>query len=137
MLLIGNSHNDQRGNITYNNAFDASQIKRIYTIENHSIDFLRGWQGHKIEQRWFAAMKGAFKISVIEVDDFETPSTDLQAKTYLLNTEGLSILHIPAGHITTIKALEINSKLLVMADFRLGEVKDEYRYPLNYFRSKL
>lgn len=135
--LKGNRHEDERGIITFNNAFDASQIKRIYTIENHSTTFIRGWQGHKVEQRWFAAMKGAFKISVIEVDDFENPSIDLLAKTYILTTEGLNILHIPAGHITAIQALETNSKLLVMADYGLGVVKDEYRYPLNYFRTQL
>ena len=78
-----------------------------------------------------------FKISVIEVDDFENPSIGLLAKTYILTTEGLNILHIPAGHITAIQALETNSKLLVMADYGLGEVKDEYRYPLNYFRTQL
>ena len=64
MLLVGKKHQDERGIITYNNDFDASQIKRMYTIENHSTDFIRGWQGHKVEQRWFACMKGGFKIKV-------------------------------------------------------------------------
>lgn len=59
-LLEGKRHEDVRGVITYNNDFEASNIKRIYTIENHSTDFVRGWQGHQIEQRWFVAMKGAF-----------------------------------------------------------------------------
>jgi len=76
-LLKGAKHRDQRGIITYNNDFDASQIKRSYTIENASLDFIRGWQGHKIEQRWFACMKGKFEIRVIEVDDFENPSKNL------------------------------------------------------------
>ena len=70
-ILEGNKHEDDRGIITYNNEFDISKIKRIYTIENHSTDFVRGWQGHKIEQRWFASMKGKFEISVIEIDNFE------------------------------------------------------------------
>lgn len=132
-ITVGNRHNDERGVITYNNDFDASQIKRIYTIENHSSDFIRGWQGHKIEQRWFACMKGSFEISVIVVDNFTNPSRDLIIQKYLLTDDVLTYLHIPAGHLTAIQALQEESKLLVLADFCLGEVQDEYRFPIDYF----
>ncbi|WP_294307032.1 WxcM-like domain-containing protein [uncultured Chryseobacterium sp.] len=134
MLLQGKTHQDDRGVITFNNEFDASEIKRIYTIENHSTDFIRGWQGHKIEQRWFASMKGSFEISVIEVDDFTNPSKDLISQKYLLTDEVLTYLHIPAGCITAIQSKSFDSKLLVLADYRLGEIADEYRFDLNYFK---
>ncbi|MFV0138510.1 WxcM-like domain-containing protein [Empedobacter falsenii] len=133
LITVGNRHQDDRGIITYNNNFDASLIKRIYTIENHSIEFIRGWQGHQVEQRWFAAMKGRFEISVIVVDDFENPSKDLSIQQYILDSESLTYLHVSAGCITAIKALEEDNKLLVLADFGLGEVQDEYRFPIDYF----
>ena len=133
MLLEGKKHQDERGIITFNNEFDASQIKRIYTIENASTEFIRGWQGHKIEQRWFACMNGSFEISVIEVDNFENPSKDLTLNKYVLISETLTYLHIPAGCITAIKTLQTNSKLLVLADYALGEINDEYRFPIDYF----
>lgn len=133
MLLEGKKHQDERGIITYNNDFDASQIKRIYTIENDSTDFIRGWQGHKIEQRWFASMKGIFEISVIFIDDFENPSQNLTIQKYVLTDGALTYLHIPAGCITAIQAKQTESKLLVLADFLLGEINDEYRYSLDYF----
>ncbi len=133
MLLEGKKHQDERGIITYNNDFNASQIKRIYTIENHSTDFIRGWQGHKVEQRWFACMKGSFSISVIAVDDFKNPSKNLTVEKYLLTDDVLTYLHIPPGYITAIQAKEDNSKLLVLADFDLGEINDEFRYSLDYF----
>ena len=136
MLLEGNKHKDHRGIITYNNDFDASPIKRIYTIENHSVDFIRGWQGHQIEQRWFAAMSGSFEIRVIKVDNFENPAKDLSQDKYILTAERLDFLHIPGGCITAIRALEENSKLLVLADYGVGEIHDEYRYPLEYFNGK-
>lgn len=132
-LLTGKAHQDERGIITFNNDFDASQIKRIYTIENHSTEFIRGWQGHKIEQRWFACMKGSFEIWVIQIDDFEKPSKDLTIQKYLLKNDVLTYLHIPAGHLTAIQSLQEESKLLVLADFRLGEIEDEYRFPIDYF----
>ena len=70
-LILGGSHSDIRGTLTFNNDFDASQIKRIYTKENHSLDFIRGWQGHKMEQRWFSAIKGSFKIQILSIAYFE------------------------------------------------------------------
>lgn len=133
MILHGKAHQDNRGIITFNNEFDASEIKRIYTIENHSPDFIRGWQGHKIEQRWFACMKGSFEVSVIEVDDFTNPSKDLTIQKYLLTDEVLTYLHVPSGCITAIQAKQDGSKLLVLADYGLGEINDEYRFDLNYF----
>lgn len=136
MLLQGNMHQDHRGKITFNNDFDATQIKRIYTIENHATDFIRGWQGHKVEQRWFACMKGSFEISVIEVDDFSKPSQEVTIQKHKLTDEVLTYLHVPDGYVTAIQSLEKESKLLVLSDFILGGVNDEYRYPLDYFKNK-
>lgn len=136
MILKGNRYEDTRGIITFNNEFDASSVKRIYTIENQSNEQVRGWQGHKIEQRWFACMKGSFKICVIEVDDFEQPSRDLTINTYYLSDKELTYLHIKAGCITAIQSIEKESKLLVLADYELGEIEDEYRFDLDYFINK-
>lgn len=137
MILEGKKHEDERGVITFNNEFDASEVKRIYTIENHSTDFIRGWQGHKIEKRWFACMAGEFEISVIQIDDFAQPSKDLMIMKYQLGCESLTYLHIPAGYITAIQAKKEGSKLLVLADYALGETQDEYRFSLDYFKKQL
>ncbi len=133
MLIKGSKHNDARGTLCYNNDFDSSKVKRIYTIENSSIDAVRGWQGHKIEQRWFAAVFGSFEISVIKVDNWDNPSKHLPMDKFILCTEALDFLHIPPGSITAIRALERDSKLLVLADHSLGEIRDEYRFSIDYF----
>lgn len=135
MILKGNKFQDTRGIITFNNAFDATDIKRIYTIENASNDFVRGWQGHKVEQRWFACMAGRFKIGIIKVDNFEKPSRLLKPIFFELNTNQLDFLHIPAGNITSIQALTEDSKLLVLANYFLDEIQDEYKFPLEYFKN--
>jgi len=134
MILKGNVHTDVRGIITYNNEFDASLIKRIYTIENHSTEFIRGWQGHKVEQRWFACIKGQFEVSVIVLDDFDNPSKDVKINKYILSSETLTYLHIKPGCLTAIQSLEEGSKLLLLADYGLGEIEDEYRLELDYFK---
>lgn len=133
LLHKGSLFQDHRGSLRYNNDFDASQIKRIYTIENQSIVNIRAWQGHKIEQRWFSVINGSFLIKVIEPDHWENPSGTNAKFEFVLEKKTLDFLHIPSGFLTGIKALEENSQLLVMADYALGEIKDEYKFPLEVF----
>lgn len=132
-IIIGKSHTDERGTLTFNNDFNALGIKRIYTIENESTNFIRGWQGHQIEQRWFSALIGSFKIQLILVNKWENPSRDLPVLEFILSSNTFDVLHIPAGYITSIQALGDRSKLLLFADYQLNEIKDEFRFPLDYF----
>ncbi|SFB20655.1 WxcM-like, C-terminal [Flavobacterium swingsii] len=134
-IIKGNLHTDQRGNLFYNNNFDLSAIRRIYIIENKSVDFIRAWQGHKIEQRWFTATNGAFKIKLIKIDNWESVSTDLEVTEFNLKAEKLDVLHVPSGYVSSIQSLEKESKLLVMSDYLLGEIHDEYRFEADYFKS--
>lgn len=132
-LISGNFHKDERGQLFYNNDFDTTSTKRIYVIENHSIDFVRAWQGHKVEQRWFSAIQGRFIIQLIAVDNWEKPTQNLSRLEYILESATLDVLHIPGGYVSSIQALEEKSKLVVMSDYHLGEINDEFRYPMNYF----
>ncbi|UGS24177.1 WxcM-like domain-containing protein [Flavobacterium channae] len=133
-IIKGNSHADDRGVLQFNNDFNALGVKRIYTIENRDTAFVRGWQGHKIEQRWFSAVQGSFKIVLIAIDDWVTPSIDLEQHHFVLDSLKMDILHVPPGYVSSIQALEESSKLLLMSDYLLGEISDEYRYDITYFK---
>ncbi len=132
-IIKGASHIDPRGTLFFNNDFDANAIKRIYFIENQDNSIVRAWQGHKIEQRWFSVIMGSFKIQLIAIEDWDKPLKTLQRISFIIHSETLDILHIPGGYVTSIQSLEEGSKLLVMADYLLGELTDEYRYPTDYF----
>ncbi len=132
-LLKGDAHGDSRGTLIYNNDFDASAIKRIYVIENTSVDVVRAWQGHQIEQRWFSAIGGSFKIELIAIDDWNRPNKKSERLAFVLDFKKLDVLHIPAGYVSSIQSLEEGSKLLVMADYLMGELEDDYRYAADYF----
>ena len=97
------------------------------------MDFVRAWQGHQIEQRWFSAVIGSFKISLIKIDDWENPAKDLPVVEFILNAENLDILHVPGGFVSAIQALDDHSKLLLFADYDLNEIQDEFRFPNDYF----
>jgi dTDP-4-dehydrorhamnose 3,5-epimerase-like enzyme len=105
----------------------------MYVIENHSIDFVRAWQGHKVEQRWFSVIQGCFKIQLIDIDNWNMPSKALPRLEYVIKSSTLDVLHIPAGYVSSIQAVEEKSKLVVMSDYHLGELNDEFRYPTDYF----
>ena len=132
LIIFGGSHKDKRGVLNYNNSFDTSLIKRIYVIENN-LNFNRRWQGHKVEQRWFSAIKGKFIIKLIEIDNWKRPSKNLDKISFILKDENLDVLHIPAGYITSITALIEGSKLLVMSNYSLGDTNDNYKYATDYF----
>jgi len=131
-IILGGSHKDKRGVLNYNNSFDMSLVKRTYVIENN-LNFIRRWQGHKIEQRWFSAIKGEFKIQLIKIDNWETPDKKLEKITFKLTDENLTFLHIPAGYISSIVSLKEGAKLLVMSDYKIEDIIDDYKYPTDYF----
>lgn len=132
-IIKGSKHSDKRGKLLFNNDFNATEVKRIYIIENASSEVIRGWQGHQIEQRWFSVVKGSFKIQLILIDNWNNPSKDLEKVIFVLDESKLDMLHVPGGYVSCIQSLENNSKLLVMADYSIGEIIDEYKFSIDLF----
>lgn len=127
-LIKGVIRSDERGSLFFNNAFNASDIKRIYAIESINCEFVRGWQGHKIEQRWFSIIMGTYKILVAKIEDLENLADEaVEAEKFILSSP-LDILNVPGGYATAIRMLQPQSRLLVLADYALNEIKDEYRF---------
>lgn len=134
ILIRGSYNQDHRGTVRFNNNFVPLGVKRIYTIENADVEFVRSWQGHQIEQRWFSPITGSFIIKLIEIDDWSKPSKQLPILEFHLESSSLDVLHVPPGFLSSIQSKEDSSKLLVLADYKLGEIKDEHRFPNDYFR---
>ena len=126
--LIGNSFVDERGTLFYNNGLDLSEIKRMYVIENRDLRTVRAWQGHQIEKRWFIAVKGRFLIKLAKIDDFDCPSDSLDVQSIELDSTTLDAVVVEAGYASSIRALQVESKLLIFFNYKMGEVEDNYRY---------
>lgn len=73
-IINGRFFEDSRGRLNYVNDLDLSKIKRIYFTTNTEVGFFRGWQGHKIESRWFFCVKRSFEVKLVEIDDLDNPS---------------------------------------------------------------
>lgn len=134
-IIEGGKYSDERGSLFFNNDFNVSEIKRMYCIENTDIDFVRGWTGHQIEQRWFSALQGSFTIKLIKIDNWKTPSNNSEILDFELSSEKLNVLHVPKGYVSAIQSKEKGARLLVMADYFFEEIDDDYRFPIDYFEN--
>jgi hypothetical protein len=133
-ILQGGISKDERGQIRYVNEFDMSAVRRFYIIRNKDTKLIRGWRAHKIEQRWFYVISGSFEFKIIKIDNWDLPNPNLPIKTVILSELENKLINIPAGYGTAIKALEINSELLVYSDYGLEHAdNDNYTWDLSYF----
>ncbi|MDX2281773.1 MAG: hypothetical protein NW218_19440 [Saprospiraceae bacterium] len=132
-IISGGIHMDSRGSLIHMNSFDMKDVKRFYIITPSNIDEIRAWQGHKIEDKWFFAIRGSFIIASVCPDHWESPSMILPVNQFRINAENPEVLYFPAGLANGFKALEPDSSLLVFSNKTLEEAKhDDFRFP-NHF----
>ncbi len=128
-VIDGEIFRDQRGQISSLNAFRFPGIERFYFIHHPDTSVIRGWHGHQHEKKWFYCVKGAFTIGLVEIDDWENPSSELKAQKYHLTEQESKIICVPEGYANCIKASIPGSILLVFSGKTLPEAySDSWRY---------
>ena len=135
-LINVNISFDDRGEITHCNNFnfESLKIKRFYKIENHNINFIRAWHGHKKENKFILILSGSLKVSLIKIDKWDKPSKKLIIKNFYLNEKNPQILHIPGGYAHGTQNLKKKTSFIVFSNCNLKEsLKDDYRFPYNYW----
>ena len=131
-IIKGGSYTDERGQLEFFNEFDMSSLKRIYFTTHFDIEVVRAWQGHTIESRWFRCVNGSFNVKLVEIDNWENPSDDLNVFEYELTPEKQEILYIPSGYVNGFKALKADSKLMIMSNYGFNEIEnDQIRFDQN------
>ncbi|MCE2612444.1 WxcM-like domain-containing protein [Flavobacteriaceae bacterium D16] len=131
-LIKGERYTDTRGVLEYFNAFDLSEAVRLYKISPSSTADVRGWQGHRLEQKWFYCLKGSFVVNLIPLSKFNEGTTSVMPEIYTLHEAKLEILRIPAGYANAFRALEPDSELLVFSDKGLeASEKDDFRFSIH------
>lgn len=133
-FIQGGIAEDHRGSIRFVNDFDMAAVKRCYIIENKNTETIRGWRAHRIEQRWFYVLDGAFSMKTVKIDDWDQPSRELPVEEMIMRSGEQRVIHVPVGYGTAFQALEAGSRLLVFADYGIEHAKlDDYTYPVDYF----
>lgn len=133
-IIVGGSHTDERGTISFINGFDMTPVKRFYQIKHPNTSIIRAWRGHQIEQRWFSVSKGAFLIKLVKITNWDMPDKNSFQEKFVLKAADHSVLHVPAGYASSLQALEEDSELLVFADYDINHARqDDYLFPSDYF----
>lgn len=128
-LYSGGRHEDDRGLLLHNNQVDFSRVKRSYLIQNKSIELIRGWRGHQIESRWFICVAGQVRVWVTPLS--ELPVDDIHALPfYDMSESSYDCLVVPPGYATAFQSLLPSSKLQCFSDYAVGEVEDDYLFPI-------
>ena len=134
VITQGGVASDHRGSIRFVNDFDMAAVKRFYIIENKDTATIRGWRAHRLEQRWFYVLDGAFSMETVKIDDWSQPSRELAVEKAILRSEEQRIIHVPVGFGTAFQAQTPGSRLLVFADHDIQHAQhDDYTYPADYF----
>lgn len=137
-FIKGGIAKDHRGQIRFVNDFDMSLVKRFYIIKNQDTELIRGWRAHRMEQRWFYVVSGSFELSLVKIDNWDSPSKTLEVEKLNIKADDQQVVHVPVGFGTAFKALEAGSELLVFADYGIENAKnDDYTWPVDYFVNAL
>ena len=124
-IIEGGIHNDERGELRYNNQFDLSPVKKMYIIKHPDKSVVRAWQGHQKEHKYFQCLKGSFVVAWKKIDDFENPDDQNKAEYKILSENKNEVLSIPPGYANGLKAVENNSEIMVFSNKNLEEAADD------------
>lgn len=128
-VIDGEIFRDARGQISSLNSLEFEGIERCYFIHHPDISVVRGWHGHQFEKKWFYCVKGSFTLAFVKPDNWENPSTNLEAEIFELNENNSRIVCVPEGYANCLKASIKDSVLLVFSGKRYEEaLSDSWRY---------
>jgi dTDP-4-dehydrorhamnose 3,5-epimerase-like enzyme len=135
-LIDGKRLFDNRGSVSFSNAFSFSEIIRFYIVHNYNKNFIRAWHGHLKEKKFITCIQGTFQVSCVRMDKTKNPSKKNKVFTWYLNAGSQNIISIPEGYANGSMSLEDNSKLLIFSTSTLeSSLKDDYRFPVKYWNS--
>lgn len=133
-LLQGGLAVDDRGEVGFVNEFGFADVKRFYTVKNHSQGFVRAWHAHKREAKYVAVLEGAALVGVVAIDDWEKPSKQAEVSRFILSAQKPSVLFIPARYANGFMSLTADARLIFFSTSTLAESKDDdIRYDARYW----
>ena len=134
-LIKGGLHTDSRGTVAFINNFDFKRVDRFYTIRSHHPGEPRGWIGHQIEHKWFAALSGSVLVAVVRLDNWENPSPSLPVQRFVLSASKPAALHVPPGHAC---AMILQTEDALLGVFSSGKyedaAKDDWRFDVGMWK---
>jgi dTDP-4-dehydrorhamnose 3,5-epimerase-like enzyme len=133
-MIAGGVAVDDRGFLMFVNDFDFAGVKRFYIVANHEANFIRAWHGHRREGKYVLALSGSALVAAVKVDDWGTPSKDLEVTRVVLSDRKPAVLYIPPGFANGFKTLTPDARLMFLSTSTLEEsMGDDIRFPADYW----
>ncbi len=125
---------DDRGIVSFVNAFDFKEVKRFYTVCNHRAGFVRAWHAHRNEAKYVYLARGSALVAAVKIDNWESPSRDLPVERFVLSADKPSILYVPKGYGNGFMSLTPDALLFFFSTSSLEESReDDIRFDARYW----
>jgi len=133
-LIPGEFRTDQRGQVSFVNAFNFKGIKRFYQLKNSSLKIVRAFHGHLKEAKYIYVVTGKILLAAVYLDNPKQPSKNNNVHRIILSADKPTIAYIPPSYANGFKALEKNSTVIIFSTSTLAQsIKDDYRFPADYW----
>lgn len=133
-LLKGGLAVDDRGEVSFVNDFDFSDVRRFYVVRNHRSGFVRAWHGHRRESKRVLVVEGTALVCAVRIDDWERPSRELQIHRYVLSARQPAVLCLPPGYANGFMSLTRETAVVFFSSARLEDsLQDDVRYDARYW----
>lgn len=133
-LLRGGLSVDDRGEVGFVNDFAFADVKRFYTVSNHAQGFVRAWHAHRHEAKYVLAVSGAALVCCVQIDDWESPSPDLEVSRFVLSERSPAVVRVPEGYANGFMTLTPDAKLMFFSTSTLeASLGDDVRYPAHFW----
>jgi dTDP-4-dehydrorhamnose 3,5-epimerase len=134
LLILGEQAVDDRGSLSFVNAFAFEGVKRFYVVSNHRLGFVRAWHAHRHEAKYATVVQGACLVGAVRIDDWANPSKDLPVHRYVLSAGKPSVLYIPPGFANGFMSLTTDARIIFYSTASLEESRtDDIRYDSRYW----
>lgn len=128
-IIQGAFFTDHRGIMRFVNDANIKDVLRFYFIKHPDVQFVRAWQGHQFERKYFYPISGSFVVAWVKIDNFDNPSKSLIPDYHIITANKSELIYIPKGYANGIKALQPDSELMIFSDMELKEsVNEKIRY---------
>jgi dTDP-4-dehydrorhamnose 3,5-epimerase len=128
-LIDGGLAVDDRGSVSFVNAFAFDEVKRCYTVRNHAAGFVRAWHGHRHEGKFVMPVGGAALVCCVAIDDWEHPAPDAFVHRFVLSVDKPAVLEIPAGFANGFMSLTEDAALMFFSTSTVEDsMNDDYRF---------
>lgn len=127
VLIPGGFAVDDRGQLSFANDFDMTDVKRFYMVENFKRGFIRAWHGHEKEAKYVYVVQGSILVGLTPLGSDTYPSQDpcKEMKKFVLSSRKPQVLYVPAGFYNGFKTLEENTKVMFFSTATLEESKGD------------